>query len=70
MGERFHTPALNGFFAHRHGVKKNKNYGLNPPWDNCYIRFYFLKGILCTPAIEKQKQQLLQLSLAMDQVFS
>jgi len=22
MGERFYTLALNGFFAHRHGVKK------------------------------------------------
>jgi hypothetical protein len=52
------------------GLKKDKNYGLNPPWGLWFIRFCFLEEILCTPAIEKQKQQLLQLSLARDQVFS
>jgi len=52
------------------GLKKDKNYGLNPPWGNYFICFYFLSEILCTAVIEKQLLLLLQLSLAMDQVFS
>jgi hypothetical protein len=40
------------------GLKKDKNVGLNPPWVFWFIRFCFLKEILCTPAREKHQQQL------------
>jgi hypothetical protein len=46
MGERFNTPAFNGLFTHRQGVKKDKNYSLAPPWGNYFTYLLLFHALI------------------------